>query len=178
MADAHSPEKGCASDSGIAIATAASPAGPWKPAQRLVVAPRRAGAGCSFHWTYDPDVVEDSQGDRFLFYGSQGGGIFVQRLAKDGLGVDGAPVRIGAANRYEGAEVARSGGFWYLFGSATDCCRGPLTGYTLHVGRTGSPEEPFLDRYGNDIDWVDGWPVINGGNGPSDSPRPRPSGPG
>lgn len=239
VADRHSPEKGCEADSGIAVATSASPAGPWRPAERLVVAPRRAGAGCNFHWTFDPDVVEDAQGDRFLYYGSYGGGIHVQRLSKDGLRVEGDPVRIGAANRYEGAEVVRAGRHWYLFASSTDCCRGPLTGYALYVGRAASPEGPFLDREGNDmaaarvggtpvlvqngnrwvgaghntvfqdaagqwwtfyhavdrnqgyfsvedkltrrpllldrIDWVDGWPVINRGEGPSDTPQPRPA---
>lgn len=239
VADRHSPEKGCEADSGIAVATSASPAGPWKPAERLVVPPRRAGAGCNFHWTFDPDVVEDAQGDRFLYYGSYGGGIYVQRLSKDGLRVEGDPVRIGAANRYEGAEVVKAGQHWYLFASSTDCCRGPLTGYALFVGRATSPEGPFLDREGKDmaaarvggtpvlaqngnrwvgaghntvfqdaagqwwtfyhavdrnqgyfsvedkltrrpllldrIDWVDGWPVINRGEGPSDTPRQRPA---
>lgn len=239
VADRHSPEQGCENDSGIAVATSASPAGPWKPAERLVVPPRRAGAGCNFHWTFDPDVVEDDEGDRFLYYGSYGGGIFVQRLSKDGLRVEGDPVRIGAANRYEGAEVVKAGKYWYMFASSTDCCRGPLTGYALLVGRATSPEGPFLDREGNDmagarvggtpvlaqngnrwvgaghntvfqdaagqwwtfyhavdrnqgyfsvedkltrrpllldrIDWVDGWPVINRGAGPSDTPQRLPA---
>jgi arabinan endo-1,5-alpha-L-arabinosidase len=162
VADRHSPEKGCESDSAIAVATSASPAGPWKPAERPVVGPRRAGPGCNFHWTFDPDVVETDEGDRFLYYGSYGGGIFVQRLAKDGLRVEGDPMRVGAAKRYEGAEVVRHGKHWYLFASSTDCCRGPLTGYALYVGRADSPEGPFLDRYGNDMAAarVGGTPVL------------------
>ncbi|MCC2957478.1 family 43 glycosylhydrolase [Massilia sp. IC2-477] len=239
VADRHSPEKGCEADSGIAVATSASPAGPWKAVERPVVAPRRAGAGCNFQWTFDPDVVEDGQGDRWLYYGSYGGGIFVQRLSKDGLQVEGNAVRVGAANRYEGAEVVRVGKYWYMFASTTDCCRGPLTGYALMVGRATSPEGPFLDREGNDmaaaraggtpvlpqngnrwvgaghnsvfqdaagqwwtlyhavdrnqgyfsvedkltrrpllldrVDWVDGWPVINRGDGPSDRPMQGPA---
>lgn len=239
VADAHSPEKGCESDSGIAVATSASPSGPWTPARELVVPPRRAGAGCNFHWTFDPDVVEDAQGDRFLYYGSYGGGIYVQRLARDGLKTEGDAVRIAADKRYEGAEVVRHGGYWYLFASSTDCCRGPLTGYALYVGRARSPEGPFLDRQGNDmaasrvggtpllqqngnrwigaghnsvfqdpagqwwtfyhaidrnqgyfsvedkltrrpllldrIDWIDGWPVANRDQGPSDTPQARPA---
>lgn len=239
VADAHSPEPACVSDSGIGVATSASPAGPWTPAARPVVPPRRAGAGCNFHWTFDPDVAGDEQGNRYLYYGSYGGGIHVQRLSKDGLRVEGEPVRIAAANRYEGAEVVKHGGYWYLFASSTDCCRGPLTGYALYVGRASAPEGPFLDRQGNDmatarvggtpvlqqngnrwigaghnavfqdpagqwwtlyhavdrhqgyfsvedkltrrpllldrIDWVEGWPVINRGAGPSDTPQPRPA---
>ena len=162
VADAHSPEKGCEADSGIAVATSASPSGPWTPAKALVVPPRRAGAGCNFQWTFDPDVIEDSQGDRFLYYGSYGGGINVQRLSRDGLRPEGDAVRIAAANRYEGAEVVRHGEYWYLFASSTDCCRGPLTGYALYVGRARSPEGPFLDRQGNDMaaSRVGGTPVL------------------
>ncbi|WP_020653381.1 family 43 glycosylhydrolase [Massilia niastensis] len=238
-ADAHSPEKGCAHDSAIGVATSASPAGPWKPAPKLVVPPRRAGSGCNFHWTFDPDVVETGQGERYLYYGSYGGGIFVQRLAPDGLSTSGAALRIGAANRYEGAEVVRQGDWWYLFASATDCCAGPLTGYALYAGRARTPQGPFLDRQGNDmaaaraggtpvlaqngnrwvgpghntvfqdvagqwwtlyhavdrnqpffsvedkltrrpvlldrVEWVDGWPLVARGEGPSDTPQVSPA---
>ncbi|UVW30399.1 family 43 glycosylhydrolase [Massilia sp. H6] len=237
--DALSPEPGCDNDSAIAVATSASPAGPWKTSERLVVPPRRAGAGCNFHWTYDPDVVEDAAGERWIYYGSYGGGIYVQRLAADGLSTQGEARRVGAAQRYEAAEVVRHGSYWYMFASSTDCCRGPLTGYALYVGRATSPEGPFLDRHGNDmaaarvggtpvlaqngnrwvgaghntvfqdaagqwwtlyhavdrkhgyfsvkdqltrrpllldrIDWVAGWPVINGGQGPSASAQPVPA---
>jgi arabinan endo-1,5-alpha-L-arabinosidase len=237
--DAISPEKRCESDSAIGVAVSASPSGPWKPASRLVVPPRRAGSGCNFHWTYDPDVAVDGEGDHWLYYGSYGGGIYVQRLSPDGLSLTGDAVRIAAANRYEGAEVVRHGPWWYLFASSTNCCNGPLTGYALYVGRAKGPEGPFLDREGNDmaaaraggtpllaqngnrwvgaghntvfqdaagqwwtlyhavdrnrpffsardqltrrpllldrIDWVDGWPVVAGGAGPSDAPQPAPA---
>lgn len=238
VVDGASPQPGCAKDSAIAVATSASPAGPWETAARPVVAPRRAGPGCEFHWTIDPRAVETEDGRKYLYYGSYGGGMFVQRLTHDGMAVQGEPVRVGASGRYEGAEVVRHGGMWYLFASSTDCCNGPLTGYALFVGRAGTPEGPFLDRQGNDmaapraggtpvlaqngnrwvgpghntvfedaggqwwtiyhaidrnrpffsakdkltrrvallerIDWVDGWPVIAGGAGPSDGPLPAP----
>src|SRR5205823_1517224 len=68
VADAHSPEPACAEDSGIGVAVADSPTGPWRAQQTPVVAPRRAGPGCRFKWTYDPKVVTD--GDRrWLYYG-------------------------------------------------------------------------------------------------------------
>ncbi|AXA94562.1 arabinan endo-1,5-alpha-L-arabinosidase [Massilia sp. YMA4] len=236
--DAHSPEPGCDTDSAIAVATSATPAGPWTPAPGLVVAPRRAGPGCKFHWTYDPDVLTQDDGRHYLYYGSYGGGMFVQRLAEDGLAVQGAPVRVGTTWRYEGAEVVRHGGYYYLFASATNCCAGPLTGYALYVGRATRPEGPFLDRQGGDmaaarvggtpvlpqngnrwigpghntvfqdgagqwwtiyhavdrnepyfaapdltrrlalldrVDWVDGWPVVAAGRGPSDTSLPAPA---
>lgn len=151
VADAHSPEPGCAKDSAIGVATSASPTGPWQAAPRPVVGPRRAGPGCDFRWTYDPKLVTDDAGRHWLYYGSYGGGIWVVRLDARGLRAQGKPVRVGADERYEGAEVIRRGGWWYLFASATDCCAGPLTGYVVYVGRARSPTGPFLDRLGYDM---------------------------
>jgi arabinan endo-1,5-alpha-L-arabinosidase len=150
VVDEHSPEKGCGNDSAIGVATSESPAGPWRASTTPVVMPRRAGPGCSFHWTFDPKVIEDG-GRKYLYYGSYGGGVFVQRLSDDGLHAEGKARLVGAPGRYEGAEVKRHDGWWYLFASATDCCNGPLTGYAVYTGRARSPEGPFLDRLGNDM---------------------------
>ncbi|MDN4054026.1 family 43 glycosylhydrolase [Massilia sp. YIM B02763] len=151
VADAHSPEPGCDRDSAIGVATSSSPTGPWQAETRPVVAPRRAGPGCNFLWTYDPKVVTDDAGRHWLYYGSYGGGIWVVRLDARGMRAQGKPVRVGADERYEGAEVIRHGGWWYLFASATDCCAGPLTGYVVYVGRARSPTGPFRDRLGYDM---------------------------
>jgi arabinan endo-1,5-alpha-L-arabinosidase len=60
-------------------------------------------------------------------------------------------LNVGIANKYEGPEVVKHGAFYYLFVSATDWCRGPLTGYAVLVGRSPSPTGPFLDRDGIDL---------------------------
>jgi arabinan endo-1,5-alpha-L-arabinosidase len=150
VADAHSPEAGCDKDSAIGVAVADTPAGPWVPAASPVVPPRRARPGCDFEWTFDPKVVEDA-GRKWIYYGSYGGGVWVQPLRADGLKAEGAPQRIGAAWRYEGAEVVKHDGWWYLFASTTDCCNGPLTGYAVYAGRARTPAGPFLDRLGQDL---------------------------
>jgi arabinan endo-1,5-alpha-L-arabinosidase len=149
-ADAHSPEPGCGEDSAIGVAVAETPVGPWVPAAKPVVGPRRAGPGCAFQWTYDPKVVED-KGQKWLYYGSYGGGMFVQRLRADGMATEGEAQRVGAPGRYEGAEVVQRDGWWYLFASATNCCNGPLTGYGVFAGRARTPAGPFLDRIGQDM---------------------------
>ena len=243
VSDGVSPAPGCDNDSAIAVATAPSATGPWTVSRKLVVPPQAApaqpGSSCNFHWTFDPELVRAQDGQRFLYYGSYGGGIFVQPLAPDGLSTAGEATRVTIANRYEAAEVIFKGGFYYLFVSAANCCNGPLTGYALFVGRSASPTGPFVDRQGhsllagrvggtpvaaqngnrwvgaghntvfedragqwwtiyhavdvNDayldgttnitkrpalldrIDWVDGWPLLNGGAGPSDTAQRAPA---
>jgi arabinan endo-1,5-alpha-L-arabinosidase len=66
-------------------------------------------------------------------------------------------------NRYEGSHVVRRGGWFYYFGSATNCCNGPLTGYSVFAGRSRSPLGPFLDREGNSLlaGRVGGTPVLS-----------------
>jgi len=150
VVDAHSPEPGCGTDSAIGVATSESPAGPWRASRAPVVAPQRAGPGCAFHWVYDPKVVVDGD-SKYLYYGSYGGGIWVRKLDDDGMATHGDAIRVGADGRYEGTDVVRHDGWWYMFASATNCCNGPLTGYGVFVGRARTPEGPFLDRYGNDM---------------------------
>ena len=143
-------------------------------------------------------------------------------------------------NKYEGANVVEKDGYYYLFPSATNCCNGALTGYSVFVGRSTDPLGPFVDREGvsltaertggtpfltmngnrwvgtghntvfqdangdwwtiyhavdqqdpfyafdagftkrpallDAIDWVDGWPTVNGGSGPSVDKQAAPAG--
>jgi len=147
--DAVSGEPGCDGDSAIGAATSASPTGPWKDVGHPVVAPRRHGPGCDFLWTFDPAVVTDAAGRAYLYYGSYFGGVQVRDLAVRALTTAPATAQqVVIPNRLEGTFVVRRGGWYYLMGSATDCCRGPLTGYSVFAGRSRSPRGPFVDRLG------------------------------
>jgi len=236
--------EGCASDSAIAVATSADPTGPWTFSDTPVVAPRQNGEGCNFLWTYDPDVLGDTVTDSAIFYyGSYYGGIFgtTLELTADGAVADTeAATMVAIDNKYEGANVIEKDGYYYLFASATNCCNGALTGYSVFVGRSTDPLGPFVDREGvpltdenaggtpfltmngnrwvgtghntvfqdangdwwtiyhavdqqdpfyafdpgftkrpallDAIDWVDGWPTVNGGSGPSVDRQPAPAG--
>jgi arabinan endo-1,5-alpha-L-arabinosidase len=236
--------------SAIGVATGPTPLGPWTHAAAPVVEPHGAdccGAG-SRRWVYDPDVVRTA-GQDYIYYGSYFGGISVRDLAEDGLTSNPASqTNVAIANKFEGAEVVDHGGFYYLFASATNCCAGPLTGYSVFVGRSQSPTGPFLDGEGvslndnedigdptdgraggtvvlsmngnrwvgpghntvfqdfdgqwwtiyhavdvtdpyfagtNDftkrpalldqLDWVDGWPIVRGGSFGSDTPQQAPA---
>jgi len=151
-------------DSAIGVATSASPLGPWTHSGSPVVEPHAPDC-CpnDFRWVFDPDVIEH-EGQLYIYYGSYFGGISVRELSADGLTSDPATqTNVAISNRYEGAELVRRGGYWYMFVSATDCCRGPLTGYSVFVGRSQSPLGPFVDRDGQSLldGRVGGTPVIS-----------------
>jgi arabinan endo-1,5-alpha-L-arabinosidase len=114
---------------------------------------------------FDPEVVRDEDtGQLYIFYGSYFGGISARELSADGLHSDPATqTQITIANRYEGAEVEYKDGYYYLFVSATDCCRGPLTGYSVFVGRSEDILGPYVDRDGFSLleGRVGGTPVIS-----------------
>ncbi len=151
----------------IGVATAPGPLGPWTESGGPVVEPQ--GDPCcarSRRWVYDPAVVTDAAGQRYLFYGSFVGGISARRLAADGLHTDPATeTPIAAANRYEGVAVVRHGGFYYLFASAGECCNGPVSGYSVFVGRSPDLLGPYVDRDGIALlaDRVGGTPVLGAG---------------
>lgn len=155
----------CHGDNAIGVATSTSPLGPWTDSGQPVVAPRPNGSpdGCNFFWTYDPEVIV-AEGQKYIYFGSYYGGVHVRRLAADGLTSDaGTQMQVAIANRYEGPEVVSQGGYYYMFLSATDCCRGPLTGYSVFAGRSLDPMGPFVDREGVGLtsSRVGGTPVIS-----------------
>ncbi|HEX2182408.1 MAG TPA: family 43 glycosylhydrolase [Rubrobacteraceae bacterium] len=136
-------------DNAIGVATASTPAGPWTDSGDPVVEPRRgSGNPGDFKWTFDPSQFTDSDGKRYLYYGSYYGGIFVTELSEDGTETVGEPTMVALDNRYEGAYVVKHDGYYYLFASSANCCAGPTTGYSVYVGRSESPRGPFVDREG------------------------------
>ena len=151
--------------SAIGVATSSSPLGPWVDSGTPAVEPH--GADCcgpnSRRWVYDPDVVQEN-GQLYIFYGSYFGGISARKLSADGLHSDPASqVLITIANRYEGAEVVKHAGYWYLFASATNCCNGPLTAYSVFAGRSKNILGPYVDKDGQSLlaGRVGGTPVIS-----------------
>lgn len=132
----------------IRAATSTTPVGPWTD-RGQVVEPHEASCCPGLRQTVlDPEVIE-SGGTRYIFYGSYDGGIFSRPLTPDGLkSVSAQERQITTGRRYEGSNVVYKGGYWYLFVSATDCCRGALTGYTVFAGRSKDPQGPYLDREG------------------------------
>ena len=163
VADVTSGEPNCGGDSAIGVATSSSPLGPWVDSGAPVVEPRRAGPGCNFFWTFDPEVVQDGS-QRYIFFGSYYGGIHARELSADGLTSNPASqVQITIPNRYEGTEIVRHDGYWYFFGSATNCCNGALTGYSVFAGRSLNVLGPYVDREGVSLleGRVGGTPILS-----------------
>jgi arabinan endo-1,5-alpha-L-arabinosidase len=150
--------------SAIGVATSDDPLGPWLHHDSPVVEPHAADC-CpgSRRWVFDQEVLR-TDGPDYIYYGSYFGGVSVRELSKDGFtSYPATQTNITIPNRYEGAEVAFRDGYYYLFVSATDCCRGPLTGYSIFAGRSPSPTGPFVDREGISLlnGRVGGTPVLS-----------------
>jgi arabinan endo-1,5-alpha-L-arabinosidase len=169
--DEVSGEPGCNGDSAIGVAVSESPLGPWKTTDEPLVGPRRDpadadGTGCQFLWTFDPDVLGDDVGRHgVLYYGSYYGGVFASdvRFWANRMTTEGDATQVVVGNRYEGTNVVKRNNWYYLFGSATNCCNGPLTGYSVFAGRSRSPFGTFRDREGNSLlaGRVGGTPVLS-----------------
>lgn len=134
-------------DSAIGAATAPTPAGPWTPTNAPVVGPRPTGDG-GFFWTFDPSMLLDDDGRRYLYFGSYNGGLWVTELDATGLSAVGEATQVAVAEKFEGAFVLQRDGYYYLMGSSANCCAGPSTGYSVFAGRSESPRGPFVDHAG------------------------------
>lgn len=152
--------------SAIGVATSQSPVGPWTAAPNPVVepTPNPCCGPDSRRDTIDPAVVTDNAGQKYIFYGSYFGGISARTLSADGFTSNPASTtQITIDNRYEAPYIWKHGGYYYLFASATNCCNGPLTGYSVFAGRSTNILGPYVDREGVSMldPRVGGTPVIS-----------------
>jgi arabinan endo-1,5-alpha-L-arabinosidase len=138
-----------AGGSAIGVATASSPAGPWHDSGGPIAGPQPNPQG-GYYSIIDPDEISTPGGQRYLYYGSFDGGVYVVPLQANGLAVQpgSTPVQVASAGIYEGADVVYHDGYYYLFASSGGCCSGPNSGYEEVAGRSRSPLGPFTDRLG------------------------------
>ncbi|KAA5541247.1 arabinan endo-1,5-alpha-L-arabinosidase [Adhaeribacter rhizoryzae] len=142
--------------SAIGLATASSPAGPWTE-KGLVVTSRD---NIPMTNAIDPSVIVDAGGQHWMYYGSAWDGIYILKLdAATGLAAvpNAKGKRIaqrgstgGQINgNIEGPEIIYNPELkkYYLF-IAYDWLE---TKYNVRVGRADSPEGPFYDFAGQDI---------------------------
>lgn len=143
------------SASGVAVSD--SPTGPFKDLG-MIVGMENTGVGNSI----DPNFFEDTDGRKYLYWGSlshptdgemgRKSGIFVVELSDDGLSIKpgSEPVKV-AGDRMEGAYVHKRGQYYYLFASEGSCCEAEKSTYHVIVGRSQSPLGPFVSKSGKSM---------------------------
>jgi len=109
----------------------------------------------------DPNILVDAGGKVWLSYGSFWEGIFQQEIdPATGLIKTGGTAyhlaRRATSVTYdpvEGASIVYKGGYYYLFVSWDFCCESSPanSNYKIVVGRSTSPNGPFLDQGGADM---------------------------
>lgn len=142
----------------IGLATATAPEGPWTEQGLVVVS--RSDFSVTQTNAIDPAVVVTPQGEHWMYYGSAFDGIYVLKLdAGTGLAAASGDKGKRIAQRgftnssingnIEGAEVIynASQNKYYLF-IAYDWLE---TKYNVRVGRSTSPQGPFYDFAGKDL---------------------------
>lgn len=142
---------------GLATATTLDPDDPdfgWTDRGMVL----RSTAGEDRYNAIDPGVVEDDDGDPWLFFGSFWDGVQAVPLAwPDGKVAGGAePVQVARRsgvpeNAIEAPSVVHRDGWYYLFVSWDRCCAGVDSTYSIHVGRSRAVTGPFADREGRDM---------------------------
>jgi arabinan endo-1,5-alpha-L-arabinosidase len=130
----------------LAVATAASPAGPFTDMGH----PLKCGEGFV---NIDPMAFDDPvTGKHLLYWGSGFEPLKVQELGPERISfargsapkdvVRPTPNRSGFPVLVEGSWVIRHGGYYYLFYSGDNCC-GPKADYAVMVARSKSASGPF-----------------------------------
>ena len=129
-------------DSGIGVATADKPQGPFTDHGKVIDYTSQ-GVNNSIDQFY----IEDN-GHKYLVWGSFYG-IYAVELTGDGLAVKSGAQKVQlAGNQMEGSYIVKHGGYFYLVGSAGTCCEGSASTYRLIVGRSSSVLGPYLTQDG------------------------------
>jgi arabinan endo-1,5-alpha-L-arabinosidase len=151
---------------GLRTATTLDPADPdfgWTD-QGMVL---RSRAGEDFYNAIDPGVVEDADGNPWMFFGSFWGGVHVVPLEWPSgmVAGDAEPVRVATRagvpeNAIEAPYVVERDGWYYLFVSWDKCCSGVDSTYRIVVGRSRDVTGPYVDAAGRDMSLGGGTEVL------------------
>jgi arabinan endo-1,5-alpha-L-arabinosidase len=110
-------------------------------------------ATCAGSNAIDPAFISDASGNWWLAFGSFFNGInMVQLDPGTGKPLGAKPTCYSLAQRtgtaIEGSTVYLHAGMYYLFASVDVCCQGINSTYHIVVGRSSSPQGPYVDRGG------------------------------
>jgi len=115
-------------------------------------APVYTSSNCPGANAIDPASVVDTAGNAWLVFGSWSSGIQIVPVNSNTGFPTGAACTLLAAHPsgtgIEGSYVYAHGGYYYLFASIDDCCKGTDSTYRIIVGRSTSVTGPYVDRGG------------------------------
>lgn len=113
----------------------------------------------------DPNLIVDANGRWWLNFGSFWSGL--QQIALNpstGLRADSSIRLIAGRNggAIEAPHMFRHGSYYYLWVSFDRCCQGAASTYRIMVGRSTSPNGPFVDRSGKAMTAGGGTQILAG----------------
>ena len=145
-----------------AVATSDSPLGDFVNSKELLTK-EDFGSNCIDQFYYEED------NKKYMFVGSFNG-IYVTELTDDGLSVkrneNGTPTlkKQVCGKAFEGTNVYKKNGYYYLFASINNCCDGERSRYKVVVGRSQDLLGPYLDKSGKDM-INNAWELVLEGDG-------------
>jgi arabinan endo-1,5-alpha-L-arabinosidase len=143
----------------IALATSTSPSGPWVDAGKIISSCGTT-PGCTTTFNaIDPAPFTDASGNWWLSFGSWNDGIHILQLdPTTGLRLASNSTLSNIAARGAGEEgsfiypyVVSGVQYYFYFASINVCCNGTASTYRIIVGRSTTPNGPYLDRGGLDL---------------------------
>ncbi|AWB28607.1 family 43 glycosylhydrolase [Halococcoides cellulosivorans] len=141
-----------ADQTGIGVATADTPGGPFTDHGALFTNPDHPYPGN----TIDPYFVAH-EGTPYLFWGNFAG-IYHVELTADLRDYRSGTFGQIVGGAYEGSTIFERDGTWYYFGSTGDCCDGFDSTYEIEVGRSEDGLfGPYYDREGTPMMERDEW---------------------
>ena len=145
-----------------AVATSDSPLGDFVNSKELLTK-EDFGSNCIDQFYYEED------NKKYMFVGSFNG-IYVTELTDDGLSVkrneNSTPTlkKQVCGKAFEGTNIYKKNGYYYLFASINNCCDGERSRYKVVVGRSQDLLGPYLDKSGKDM-INNAWELVLEGDG-------------
>ena len=145
-----------------AVATSDSPLGDFVNGKELLTK-EDFGSNCIDQFYYEED------NKKYMFVGSFNG-IYVTELTDDRLSVkrneNGTPTlkKQVCGKAFEGTNIYKKNGYYYLFASINNCCDGERSRYKVVVGRSQDLLGPYLDKSGKDM-INNAWELVLEGDG-------------
>jgi arabinan endo-1,5-alpha-L-arabinosidase len=120
--------------------------------QGMVINFKNGGDGVN---CIDPNVLVDTDGRVWLFYGSYKAGLRLVELdPKTGkLKNDPPEITTITPAHGEGVFVIKANGYYYIFASNGKCCKGLESTYFVVIGRSKNVKGPYFNKEGES--WLD-----------------------